>query len=100
LETLAELEPMSPVGPVDLYEVQLVLTPRLRELQVAPPRRRYGAVFVGSTDAARGMSFDVVFVPGLAEKLFPRKVLEDAILLDDQRGMVDGAGLITQRDRV
>jgi len=85
LETFAELEPMSPIGPVDLNEVQLVLTPRLRELSLAPPRRRYGCVFVGSTEAARGMSFEVVFVPGLAEKLFPRKVIEDPILLDDQR---------------
>jgi len=85
LETLAELEPMSLIGPVDLNEVQLVMTPRLRELSVAPPRRRYGCVFVGSTEAARGMSFDIVFVPGLAEKLFPRKVIEDPILLDEQR---------------
>ena len=100
LKTLTELEPMSPIGPIDLYEVQLVLAPRLRELSVRPPRRRYGAVFIGSTDAARGMSFDVVFVPGLAEKLFPRKLIEDPILLDEQRRHVDGADLITQPDRV
>jgi ATP-dependent helicase/nuclease subunit B len=100
LETLAELEPMSPIGPIDLYEVQLVLAPRLRELSVPPPRRRYGAVFIGSTDAARGMSFDVVFVPGLAEKLFPRKLIEDPILLDEQRRHIDGADLITQPSRV
>src|SRR5438094_485393 len=36
LATLAELEPMAPVGPVDLGEVQLVLGPRLRELSVPP----------------------------------------------------------------
>ncbi|MEK6321441.1 MAG: PD-(D/E)XK nuclease family protein [Acidobacteriota bacterium] len=100
LETLAELEPMSPIGPVDLYEVQLVLAPRLRELLIAPPRRRYGAVFIGSTGAARGMSFDVVFVPGLAEKLFPRKLIEDPILLDEQRRQVADSDLITQPDRV
>ena len=100
LETLAELEPMSPIGPIDLYEVQLVLASRLRELSVPPPRRRYGSVFIGSTDAARGMSFDVVFVPGLAEKLFPRKLIEDPILLDEQRRHVDGADLITQPARV
>ncbi|MFY9554029.1 MAG: PD-(D/E)XK nuclease family protein [Blastocatellia bacterium] len=99
LETVAELDPMSPIGPVDLYEVQLVLAPRLRELLVAPPRRRYGAVFIGSTDAARGMSFDVVFVPGLAEKLFPRKLIEDPILLDEQRRNIDGADLTTQPAR-
>jgi ATP-dependent helicase/nuclease subunit B len=100
LETLAELEPMSPIGPVDLNEVQLVLTPRLRELAVAPPRRRYGCVFVGSTDAARGMSFDIVFVPGLAEKLFPKKVIEDPILLDEQRRRIGESALPAQSDRI
>lgn len=100
LETLTELEPMSPIGPVDLYEVQLVLGPRLCELSIPPPRRRYGAVFIGSTDAARGMRFDVVFVPGLAEKLFPRKLIEDPILLDEQRRQVDGDDLMTQPARV
>ncbi|HXU37394.1 MAG TPA: PD-(D/E)XK nuclease family protein [Blastocatellia bacterium] len=100
LETLVELEPMSPIGPIDLNEVQIVLTPRLRELAVPPPRRRYGCVFVGSTDAARGMSFDIVFVPGLAEKLFPRKVIEDPILLDEQRRRIDNTDLLTQHDRI
>jgi len=100
LETLRELAPMSPVGPVELFEVQQVLSPRLRELDVAPPRRRYGCVFVGSADAARGMAFEVVFVPGLAEKLFPRKVVEDPILLDAERRQLDTTDLKTQKDRV
>ncbi|HWN99657.1 MAG TPA: PD-(D/E)XK nuclease family protein, partial [Blastocatellia bacterium] len=100
ISVLNELAPMSPVGPVELFEVQQVLTPRLRELAIAPPRRRYGRVFVGSTDAARGMTFDIVFVPGLAEKLFPRKVVEDPILLDGQRHKLETAELVTQRDRV
>lgn len=100
LETLTELAPMSPVGPVELFEVQQVLAPRLRELAVPPPRRRYGQVFVGPADAARGMTFDVVFVPGLAEKLFPRKVVEDPILLDAERRQLKTTHLATQRDRV
>lgn len=100
LETLAELEPMSPIGPVDLYEVQVVLSPRLRELAVSPPQRRYGSVFIGSTDAARGMSFDIVFVPGLAEKLFPRKLIEDPILPDEHRRSLEGSNLVTQPARV
>jgi ATP-dependent helicase/nuclease subunit B len=86
LAMLAELAPMGPIGPVDLDEIQLVLAPRLRDLAVRPPTRRYGAVFVGPPDALRGMVFDVVFVPGLAEKLFPRKVIEDPILHDAERG--------------
>jgi CRISPR/Cas system-associated exonuclease Cas4 (RecB family) len=100
IETLGELSPMSPVGPIELFEVQQVLTARLRDLPTAPPRRRYGHVFVGSTDAARGMTFDVVFVPGLAEKLFPRKIIEDPILLDAERFLLGATQLVTQRDRV
>ncbi len=100
LETLTELAPMSPVGPVEMFEVQQVLAPRLRDLAVAPPRRRYGCVFVGPADAARCMTFDVVFVPGLAEKLFPRKVVEDPILLDAERRQLETIDLATQRDRV
>jgi CRISPR/Cas system-associated exonuclease Cas4 (RecB family) len=100
LETLSELAPMSPVGPVEMFEVQQVLASRLRELAVPPPRRRYGHVFVGTTDTARGMAFNVVFVPGLAEKLFPRKVVEDPILLDAERRQLETVELTTQRDRV
>jgi RecB family exonuclease len=100
IETLGELAPMAPIGPVELFEVQQVLSPRLRELPTPPPRRRYGQVFVGSTDAARGMTFDIVFVPGLAEKLFPRKVTEDPVLLDAERRQIEAAELATQHDRV
>ncbi len=100
ISTLTELAPMSPVGPVELFEVQQVLAPRLRDLPISPPRRRYGQVFIGPTESARGMTFAVVFVPGLAEKLFPRKVVEDPILLDAQRQKLEATGLATQRDRV
>lgn len=85
LEALAELEPMSPVGPVDLDEVRLVLADRLKELRIPPPRRRHGAVFVAPAEMARGLSFDVVFVPGLVEKVFPRQIVEDPMLLDAAR---------------
>jgi len=100
LATLAELEPMAPIGPIDLDEVQLVLRPRLRELTVPPARRRYGAVFVAPAEGVRGLAFDVVFVPSLAEKLFPRKIVEDPILLDTHRRALDAPGLATQPARV
>src|SRR5439155_25250200 len=100
LATLAELEPMAPIGPIDLDEVQLVLGPRLRELTVPPARRRYGAVLVAPAEAARGLAFDVVFVPGFAEKLFPRKIVEDPILLDPHRRALEVPALPTQPARV
>lgn len=88
LAVLSELRPMADVGPVDLEEVHRVLAKRLRTLREEPPHRRYGRVFIGSIDEARGRSFDVVFLPGLAEGLFPRKASEDPLLLDDVRGAI------------
>ena len=85
LSVLAELAPMGPVGPVALNEVLLVLEPLLLQVAVPPASQRYGKVFVAPVDATRGMSFDAVFVPGLAEKMFPRKIVEEPILLDSVR---------------
>ena len=97
---LAELEPMGPVGPVELDEVQLVLAPRLRDAHRCRRRaRRYGAVFVGTRRAARGLAFDVVFVPGLAEKIFPRKIVEDPLLLDGERRGLGSGVLETETER-
>ena len=99
LAVLAELDPIAPVGPVGLDEVRLVLAPRLRDLPVPPAARRYGAVWVAPAESARGLAFDVVFVPGLAEKLFPRKIVEDPLLPDARREILDGAWLATQGTR-
>ncbi|MGB3552385.1 MAG: hypothetical protein WA993_16990, partial [Candidatus Binatus sp.] len=85
LAALAELEPMAPVGPVGLDEVRLVLNDRLGRLEAPRRVRRYGAVFVAPPSRARGMEFDVVIVPGLAERMFPRKLTEDPILSDSAR---------------
>ena len=100
MATLAELDPMGSVGPVDLYEVQLVLDARLHDLGVKPPRLRYGRVFIGSVDSARGLSFRTVFVPGLAERIFPRKIVEDPILPDAQRKEIESGLLTTRRDQL
>jgi len=99
LGALAELEPMAPVGPIDLDEVRLVLAGRLGDLRERPPRRRYGAVFVAPAPTARGLVFDVVFVAGLAERIVPRKITEDPILLDRARSALDAA-LPRQSERV
>ena len=98
LSVLAELAPMAPVGPVALNEVLLVLEPLLLQVTVPPLSQRYGKVLVAPTDAARGMSFDAVFVPGLAEKMFPRKIVEEPMLLDAVRDEI--GGLATNRNRI
>ncbi|HEX2573868.1 MAG TPA: PD-(D/E)XK nuclease family protein [Polyangia bacterium] len=99
LAVLAELSPMAEVGPVELGEVRLVLGERLTELLVPPVERRFGRVFVAPIERARGLAFDVVFVPGLAEKLFPQRVSEDPILRDAERVRL-GADLVTNVERV
>ncbi len=98
LAVLAELAPMSDVGPVDLTEVRLVLERRLADLMVRPSERPFGRVYVASVEEARGLSFDIVFVPGLAERLFPQKVTEDPILPDRERAKLAGK-LKTNADR-
>ena len=85
LEVLTELAPMAQVSPVTLDDVMLLLGRKLAELVVRPETARAGKVLVASAEEARGMSFDVVFVPGLAEKMFPKKVAEDPLALDALR---------------
>jgi RecB family exonuclease len=90
LQVMSGLRPMADVGPLGLAEVSDLLSDRLRALQEAPAGSRYGRVFVAATDQARGRAFRVVFVPGLAERLFPRPLREDPLLLDDLRAAVPG----------
>src|SRR5215468_6598501 len=98
LRVLADLRPMAAVGPVTLAEVRDVLADRLAALEVEPPTHRYGRVFICSPDQVRGRVFRVVFVPGLAERLFPQKLREDPLLLDDLRRDL-GSELTLQDDR-
>lgn len=99
LSVLTELRPLSAMGPVRLDEVRDVLSDRLSTLEVEPPKSRFGCVFVGTPEHARGRSFEVVFIPGLAERSFPARLREDPVLLDASRRKL-GAKLPTQEDRV
>src|ERR1019366_2860464 len=99
LAVLAEFEPMGEVGPATLEEVAEVLTDRLSFLRREPPQRRYGRVFIGSSDEARGREFAIVFLPGLAEGLFPQRALEDPLLLDEFRRQLQ-VEIPTRDDRV
>ena len=103
LRVLGELRAMSAIGPVTLEEARDVLAERLRTFDEQPPADRYGRVFVGSPHQARGRAFKVVFVPGLAERLFPQKLREDPLLLDlEMRQPLAaslGTHLVVQDDR-
>ena len=97
LRVLADLRPMAEIGPVTLEEVRGVLADRLRTVDAEPPARRYGRVFVGTPAQARGRAFRVVFVPGLAERIFPQKPVQDPLLRDNARLALDHA-LATRAD--
>jgi CRISPR/Cas system-associated exonuclease Cas4 (RecB family) len=99
LAILAELAPIAPVGPVSLSDVTAMLGPLLLERAVPPSTQRNGRVFVGLVEAVRGLTFDTVFVPGLAERIFPRKIVEEPILLDSVREQI-GARLGTNASRL
>ncbi|HET6959610.1 MAG TPA: hypothetical protein VFI56_23615, partial [Vicinamibacterales bacterium] len=98
LQTLADLRPMAGVGPVRLEEARDVLHDRLVTLDWEPPARRYGRLFVGTPHQARGRSFRVVFVPGLAERVVPQRPREDPLLLDEGRRAIDRS-LVGQDER-
>jgi CRISPR/Cas system-associated exonuclease Cas4 (RecB family) len=98
LAVLNELRPMSGVGPVSLDEVYGVLQERLRFLRTDPPSRRYGAIFCGTIEEARAYRFDIVFLTGLAEGIFPRRAYEDPLLLDFYRIQLPQP--VARRDRL
>jgi len=99
MRVLGELRAMSAIGPVALEEARDVLAERLRTFEEQPPADRYGRVFVGSPHQARGRAFKVVFVPGLAERLFPQKLREDPLLLDREMRLPLHANLAVQDHR-
>ena len=96
---LDELSAMDAIGPVPLEEARDVLAERLRSQDEYPRRTRSGQVFVASPQQARGRTFNVVFVPALAERLFPQKPREDPMLLDEEMRKPLDAGLFLQEDR-
>ena len=97
---LEQLRPMAAIGPVSLEEARDVIADRLQMLEIDPPRDRYGRVFVGGPQHARGRTFRVVFVPGLAERMFPQHPHEDPLMLDDEMRAPLQADLLDQQARL
>lgn len=88
LLALAELAPLASLesgSGVSLDDVLLVLEPRITTFADHPGAPAAGAVLVASPDDLAGLEFDVVFVAGLAEKVFPARIAEDPLLLDTMR---------------
>ena len=99
LRVVEQLRPMAAIGPIALDEARDVIADRLQMLDMDPPRSRYGRVFVGSPHQARGRAFRVVFIAGLAERMFPQRPHEDPMLLDREMRVPLDAALPLQEDR-
>jgi ATP-dependent helicase/nuclease subunit B len=80
LDLLDELEPLRDLGPVALPEVVRALSENLGTLRREPKGNRYGRVFVGSIEEARGLIFQLVFIPGLCEGSFPKPLFDDPLM--------------------
>lgn len=89
LRALLELEPLAALeqgaAEVDLDDVLLVLEARVTTSSDASDSTSEGAVLFAAPDDLAGLDFDVVFVAGLAEKVFPARIAEDPLLLDSAR---------------
>ena len=84
LACLAEMDPLRDVA-IPFDELRDILAGRLTGVVGRSPGYRYGHVWVGPLEAARGRTFEVVAVPGLSERAFPRVIREDPMLLDRER---------------
>lgn len=83
LAVLAELAPRASSGEqLTLADLGRVLGPRLGSLETRPSP---AGVALLSPDELRGASFEVVLVPGLAERVFPARMAEDPLLPDAAR---------------
>ena len=76
----------------------------LTELQTAvnaasvnPAPRRDGQVLVTTVTDARGLPHKHVFIPGLAEGVFPAPASEDPLYLDSERKALNDRGILIER---
>lgn len=97
LELLEELEPMRQIGPVGLPVVLRVLSTHLGTLRREPKGHRYGRVFVGSIEEARGLVFQLVCIPGLCEGAFPKPQFDDPLLSGNLAELEAGERLLLRQ---
>ena len=86
LEVLARLNELDLIGPCPSREVFADLARRaLDDASIPAGRFEKDGVFVGDVAAARGLRFRVVVLAEVAEGIFPARILQDPVLLDEER---------------
>jgi hypothetical protein len=92
LLALVDLRTLDGVGPISLGEIMAMLEAHFVEDEPRGRARSEMNVFVGTPDALRGRDFDVVFIPGVTERVFPERPHEDPLLVDAVRAEIGAGG--------
>ncbi len=77
---------------VDLRQFKEILTEVFKEGSLRHGAFQEGSVCVAEIMPARGLSFRVVFIPGLVERVFPAAPRQDPLLLDRERQKINQMG--------
>jgi ATP-dependent helicase/nuclease subunit B len=87
-----EVEALSAVGgQIDRATVRAVFFESVASTRETPGRLDRDGVAVLTVMAARGLSFDLVVLPGVVEKEFPAAARPDPLLLDEERQALSNA---------
>jgi len=95
MDELAEIDSIEPEG-TTLQEFSRMLAECLDT-----PAGRVGAtgsgVFIAPLYSARGMEFDVIYIPGMAEGAFPPPAYDDAVIPDGLKKQLGDGALLALR---
>lgn len=91
LESLSLLSASFPLN-LNSEDLRELLAAMLEQKQSASRQLEKGGAQIVDLMQARGVSFDVVVLPGLVEKFVPRLVRQDPLLLDEERLLITGRG--------
>ncbi len=90
-------------GPVPFESFRRILLAGLAGTRGASGRLMGGGVNLLSLGEARGLAFDHLFIPGLAERIFPSSPRQDPLLPDRERRelmrLANGQVLLSERGR-
>ena len=73
-------------------DLKELLAAMLEQKQSPSRQLEKGGAQIVDLMQARGVSFEVVVLPGLVEKFVPRLVRQDPLLLDEERSLIMGRG--------
>lgn len=89
IQNLANLKELS--GEANLGQFKEIIIEGLREKALKEGAFQNRSVCVSEIMPARGLSFRVVFIPGLVERAFPAAARQDPLLLDQERLKINEA---------